>query len=54
MRLASRGLRNMDGGDEQVKDDTEARALRKQARTVYLQAAATAAALTALVAIIPR
>ncbi|MDX1676057.1 MAG: hypothetical protein R3314_14780 [Longimicrobiales bacterium] len=48
MRLASRGLRDMDDGPEAVDDPAERAQLRRQARIVHLNAAVTAAGLTAL------
>lgn len=48
MRLAARGARNMDVGDEMVSDPQEARRLRAQARRVYLETVSGAALLTGL------
>ena len=48
MRLAARGARNMDGGDEMVNDPEEARRLRAQARRVFLETSGGAALLTGL------
>ena len=53
MRLASRGLRNMDSGNEKVEDSMEARALRQQARKVYLESVAAAVLLTAAALALP-
>ncbi len=53
MRLASRGLRNMDSGNEKVTDSVEDRALRQQARKVYLETVITAAVLTGIMVAIP-
>ncbi|HEV8323907.1 MAG TPA: hypothetical protein VG389_19980 [Myxococcota bacterium] len=53
MQLASRGLRDMDGGAEAITDGAELAALRRQARTVHLQSFALAAALTALALLAP-
>lgn len=49
MRLAGRGLRNMDTGEEAVTDADELAALRRQARKVHLEAVALAVVLTAAV-----
>jgi hypothetical protein len=48
VRLAARGARNMDGGDEAVRDPEEARRLRAQARRIYAESFAGAALLTGL------
>lgn len=48
MRLAARGARNLDRGDEMVNDPEEARRLRAQARRVYLETLSGAALLTGL------
>ena len=48
MRLAARGARNMDRGDEVVSDPEEARRFRAQARRVYLETLSGAALLTGL------
>lgn len=48
MRLAARGARNLDGGDEMVSDPEEARRLRAQARRVFLETFSGAALLTGL------
>jgi hypothetical protein len=53
VRLASRGLRNMDSGNEKVQDELERRALRQQARKVYLESLAAAAVLTAVAVALP-
>jgi len=53
VRLASRGLRNMDSGNEKVGDSVEDRALRQQARKVYLESLAAAVVLTAAALAIP-
>lgn len=53
MRLASRGLRNMDTGKEKVQDSLEQRALRQQARKISLQSVATAVIFTAGALAIP-
>lgn len=48
MRLAARGARNMDGGDEVIGDPDEVRRLRAQARRVYAESVIGAALLTGL------
>jgi hypothetical protein len=48
VRLAARGARNMDFGNELVNDPQEARRLRAQARRVYLETVSGAALLTGL------
>ena len=53
MRLASRGLRNMDTGNEKVTDSLEVRALRQQARKVYLESLVAAVVLTAASLAVP-
>jgi len=53
VRLASRGLRNMDQGNEQVSDSAEQKALRQQARKVYLESLAAAVLLTGAALAIP-
>jgi hypothetical protein len=52
VRLASRGLRDMDEGVEVISDSTELQTVRQQARRIYLKSALTAAILTAI-ALIP-
>jgi hypothetical protein len=48
VRLAARGARNMDGGDEPVGDPEEVRRLRGQARRVYVESVVLAVLLTGL------
>jgi hypothetical protein len=48
VRLAARGARNMDRGDERVTDPDEARRFRAQARRVWLETLSGAALLTGL------
>ncbi|HEX6133377.1 MAG TPA: hypothetical protein VFZ24_05425 [Longimicrobiales bacterium] len=48
MRLAARGLRDMDHGIEKVTDPTAITAARVQARRVHWRSALAAALLTAL------
>lgn len=47
--LAARGVRNMDAGNEAITDAAELRRVRAQARTVHLQSALAALAITAAV-----
>lgn len=54
MVLAARGTRNLDAGDEPVNDRALEEQLRKQARKVYIESAAMAFVLTAIVLFIPR
>jgi len=39
VRLAARGTRDLDGGEERVEDDAERAALRRRARGVRIQSA---------------
>lgn len=48
MNLAARGARNLDGGEEPIESPSELLQVRRQARKVYLESAAVAAALTIL------
>jgi hypothetical protein len=48
VRLASRGLRDMDTGEERIVDAGEAEKVRRQARAVYVKSFIAAAILTAL------
>lgn len=48
MRLAARGARNMDGGDEPVTNPEEVRQLRAQAARIHLESVAAAVLLTGL------
>ena len=50
MRLASRGLRDMDTGPEPISDPEEKAQLRRQSRGVYAQAFVAGVLLTALAA----
>jgi hypothetical protein len=52
VKLASRGLRDMDGGEQPIADAAEAEQVRRQARAVYIKSFITAAILTSL-ALIP-
>ncbi len=53
MGLASRGLRDMDGGPERIEDATELAKVRRQARLVYLKGGLAALALTGLALLAP-
>jgi hypothetical protein len=48
VRLAARGLRDLDTGPERITDDAERAQVRRQARVVHAQSLATAVLLTAL------
>jgi hypothetical protein len=48
MRLASRGLRDLDGGPERIEEGAELDAVRAQARRVLVQSSAATLAATAL------
>lgn len=48
MRLAARGLRDMDAGTEPIANAVELSAVRRQARRVQWQSLISAALLTAL------
>jgi hypothetical protein len=52
VRLASRGLRDMDQGPQPISEPDELQQVRRQARVVYAKSIITAAILTAL-ALIP-
>ena len=47
--LARMGVRNMDGGNERVQDDSLLTQMRAQSRRVYLQTAAAVAVVPAVV-----
>jgi hypothetical protein len=51
--LAGRGLKDLDGGPEEVVDEAERAALSAQARAVRLRATAAAVALTTAVLLFP-
>lgn len=53
MRLASRGLRDLDGGEEAVGDELERRALAQQGQQVLRESLLWAVALTAVVTLLP-
>ena len=48
MKLAARGLRDMDKGAEPVADPAERSRIRRQARIVHMKSLITAAILTAI------
>jgi hypothetical protein len=48
VRLAARGLRDMDHGTEPVPDPAEAARLRRQARAIYVKSLIAAAIVTAI------
>jgi len=51
--LASRGLRNMDSGEEKIEDANELARVRAQARKVYVQSAVFAIFVTIVVLLLP-
>ena len=53
MRLAAQGLRDLDDGPRRIDDHEERRAVREQARGVYLRAALATVALLALAMLLP-
>jgi len=52
VRLASRGLRDMDQGPQPISVDTEIQQVRRQARAVYIKSVITAVVLTAIALIL--
>lgn len=52
MRLASRGLRDMDEGPQSISDSAELQQVRRQARAVYVKSVITAVILTAIALIL--
>jgi hypothetical protein len=48
VRLASRGLRDLDSGSETIADAEEAAQIRRQAQAVYVKSFVSAAILTAI------
>jgi predicted kinase len=52
VRLASRGLRDMDNGPQVIADQAELRQVRRQARLVYAKAFIAAVILTATAVIL--
>jgi hypothetical protein len=53
VRLAARGRRETEAGDEAITDPWLADRLRERAREVYVQAALAAGVLTALALLLP-
>lgn len=53
MNLASRGLRDMDGGVERIEDAAVRAQVQRQARRVYLRGAAWALVWTAAALAVP-
>ena len=53
MRLAARGRRETEGGEEAIGDPFLARALGRQAREVHVESLLVAAALTGLALLLP-
>lgn len=53
MRLAARGRRETDGGEEAIGDPVLARTLRRQAREVHVESLLVGAALTGLALLLP-
>ena len=53
MRLAARGQRDLDGGEELVDDPLLAVQLHRQAREVQVEAVLIAGALTGLALLVP-
>jgi hypothetical protein len=51
--LAARGLKNMDGGNEDITDPHELERVRAQSRRVHILAGLTAAAIAAALALLP-
>jgi hypothetical protein len=51
--LASRGARDLDGGEESIGDQAVLAQIRRQARKVYLESFALAALVTAAVELWP-
>ena len=52
MRLASRGLRDMDGGPERIEDGAELAAVRAQARRVLYKSFLAAGAVTVVLVLL--
>jgi hypothetical protein len=48
VKLASRGLRDMDSGPQEISDAAELQQLQRQARAVYVKSVLAASILTAL------
>lgn len=52
MKLAARGLRDMDGGSQPITDSAELRQVRGQARMVHIKSVISAAVITAIAMLI--
>jgi len=52
VRLAARGLRDMDQGSESIDDPVELRRIRKQALRVHLKSFISAAVLTGILLVV--
>ncbi len=53
MRLAARGLRDMDAGPQPIDDPAQLADVRRQARRVYVESATAAALLALLFTVAP-
>jgi hypothetical protein len=53
VRLAARGRRESDAGEEPITDPWLVAQLQRQARDIYIQSALVAAALTAVALLLP-
>lgn len=53
MRLAARGVRDLDDGEETIEDSVIKKQLQKQANKVKMESLAMAGSLTALALILP-
>jgi hypothetical protein len=54
VKLAARGVRDLDNGEEAIEDSAVVRQLQKQARKVQMEAVGMGLGLTALAFILPR
>jgi hypothetical protein len=52
VKLAARGLRDMDNGSEPITDPAELRQVLRQARAVHIETRLAAAAITVVVVLI--
>lgn len=52
MRLAARGLRDMDSGSESIEDATELRKIRRQALRVHLKSLISAGVVTGILLVL--
>jgi hypothetical protein len=52
VRLAARGLRDLDQGSERIADPADLARVRRQARVVHIKSVVSAAALTALLVLL--